>query len=220
MKDRTFTPALGHSGLTGLYDRAISALTRETLWRNAVVDALRPADGETIVDIGAGTGSLALLIKKTAPGAHMVAVDPDPEVRKLGEAKARAAGAQIEYVTAMGGDGIALVPDGHADGVTCTLVLHQCPMPAKRAIIANAARLLRPGGRLILGDYGSQPNLLMRLGFLTVQLLDGFEATGQNLRGAIPSLLAECGFLPPQVRAQIRTPTGAITVWRAEKPGS
>ncbi|HRE60051.1 MAG TPA: class I SAM-dependent methyltransferase [Micropepsaceae bacterium] len=216
MPQETFTPALAYPWLTGLYDRAIAMLTREKTWRARIMDALAPRDGETIVDLGAGTGSLAMLIKAGAPGARVVAVDPDPAVRAIGEGKARAAGTDIVFVTAMGNLDIETVPPGSANAVTCSLVLHQCPMDMKRDIVANAARLLRPGGRLVIADYGAQPDVLMRAGFLIVQCLDGFGATEANRLGAIPRLVAEAGFDLSTDVAQVRTPTGAISVWRAQ----
>jgi ubiquinone/menaquinone biosynthesis C-methylase UbiE len=181
-----------------------------------VLQTLAARGGETIVDLGAGTGSLAILIKRNAPQARVVAIDPDPAVRQIGEAKARTAGVNIEFITAMGDEAIAAVPAGSVDAVTCSLVLHQCPLEMKRAIIANAARLLRPKGRLVLADYGAQPNLLMRLGFLLVQTLDGFEATEHNRRGVIPQLIDAAGFTANETVGLVATPTGAITVWRAQ----
>lgn len=220
MTSQPYTPALGYSGLTGLYDRAIATLTREKVWRSMVLQTLAPQGGETIVDLGAGTGSLAILIKRSAPQARVVAIDPDPAVRQIGEAKARTSGVNIEFITAMGHEAIAAVPAGSVDAVTCSLVLHQCPLEMKRAIIANAARLLRPKGRLVLADYGAQPNLLMRLGFLLVQTLDGFEATEHNRRGVIPQLIDAAGFTANETVGLVATPTGAITVWRAQPRAS
>jgi len=57
-----FTPALGPRGSIGLYDHVIALLTREKQWRAKLFAALAPENGETIVDIGAGTASMAILI--------------------------------------------------------------------------------------------------------------------------------------------------------------
>ena len=216
MTDQSYTPALGYFGLTGLYDRAIAVLTRESTWRPMVLEILAPRDGETIVDLGAGTGSLAILIKRAAPQARILAVDPDSAVREIGEAKARAASVDIEFITAMGNEQIPTTPAGSVDAVVCSLVLHQCPLEMKRAIIANAARMIKPRGRFILADYGTQPTWLTRLGFLLVQTLDGFEATEHNRRGVIPELIDAAGFTVNEVAGRVDTPSGAISVWRAQ----
>lgn len=217
MNKSTYIPALGRREWTGIYDWVIAAMTRERVWRSLVLTALHPRTGEVIVDLGAGTGSLGIMIKKHTPGVRLVAVDPDPEVRLIGERKARAAGVEIDYETAMGDAQLASVGAAGADAVTCSLVLHQCPLEAKQSILENAFRLLRPGGRLVLADYGEQPTALMRTAFLLVQMTDGFEPTEHNRRGAIPQLLLTCGFKRTKIIERVPTVTGLITIWRATK---
>lgn len=217
MNKSTYIPALGRREWTGIYDWVISAMTRERVWRSLVLTALHPRTGEVIVDLGAGTGSLGIMIKKHTPGVRLVAVDPDPEVRLIGERKARAAGVEIDYETAMGDAQLASVGAAGADAVTCSLVLHQCPLEAKQSILENAFRLLKPGGRLVLADYGEQPTPLMRTAFLLVQITDGFEPTEHNRRGAVPHLLQTCGFQRIKIVKRVPTATGLISIWRATK---
>src|SRR3546814_20393312 len=95
--DERFTPALGRAGLTGAYDLAIRLLTRERLWRTALLEQLAPRNGETILDVGCGTGSFALLMKDRAPGARIIVLDTDPAVLHRAEAKARKADVGIEW---------------------------------------------------------------------------------------------------------------------------
>lgn len=143
MNNSAYIPALGRRELTGMYDWVIAAMTRERVWRSPVLTALDARTGEVIVDLGAGTGSLGIMIKKHAPGARLVAVDPDPDVRPIGERKARAAGVEIDYETAMGHAHLASVEAAEADTVTCSLVRRQCPLEAKQSILENAFRLLK-----------------------------------------------------------------------------
>ena len=143
-----YTPALGPHGSIELYDRAIALLTREKTWRARLLVALAPRGGETIIDIGAGTASMACLIKTTQPGIRMIAIDPDPDIRTIAEAKAVRAGAAIEFVTAMGDEKIDhIVRPGSADKILISLVLHQCPVSVKTSILANAFRV-QPAGCL------------------------------------------------------------------------
>lgn len=213
---KPYTPALGSHELTADYDRVIGVMTRERRWRARMLNALAPEAGETIVDLGAGTGSFALLVKEACPETRFVAVDPDPEVRAIAEAKC--AGHAVEFVTAMGDAPLPAVPDGSADKVTCSLVLHQCPMAAKTGILANAFRLLRPGGRLLISDYGMQRSLLMHMLFKQVRALDGYENTRANKDGMIPMLMEKAGFSRVEELHVTPTPTGSISLYSGWKP--
>lgn len=73
-----FTPALGRAPST-LYDLAIRLFTREKCWRRIVLRTLAPQPGERILDVGCGTGTLAIAIKSIEPMAKITGIDPDPE---------------------------------------------------------------------------------------------------------------------------------------------
>lgn len=214
-----FTPALGHRRLTGLYDAAIALMTRERVWRSALLVQLAPRDGETIVDVGCGTGTLAALIKAAAPGAELIGVDPDPEVLQRARAKALARGAEAAFLEGFAGDVCDLVGRGRADKVVSSLVFHQAPIAGKREGLAAIHAALRPGGELHIADYGWQRTPAMRLLFRQVQALDGVENTRLNAAGGLPDLIAAAGFEGVEERAVIATATGSISLYRAVKPG-
>lgn len=220
MNDNTsFVPALGRAELTEDYDRVIAAMTRERRWRTALLDLIAPEAGETIVDIGAGTGSQAIVIKQRQPGARVIGLDPDPQILALARAKAQAAGVEIEWVQGMGDQAAELLGAGMADAVISSLVLHQCDLPVKLTILRAMQRLARPGGRLAIADFGLQRTLLMKLLFRQVQAVDGWERTGHNARGVLPGLIAEAGFAEVREVRVIPTPTGSISLYAAVKPG-
>ena len=134
--DRTFTPALGRSGLSAHYDRAIAIMTRERRWRGKLLAALAPRVGETIVDLGAGTGSLAIMIKNAQPLSTVIGIDPDPAIIAVAQAKIAAAGHEIEMIRAYGD--ASVLADASADKVVSSLVLHQCSHEAKSGLLGNA----------------------------------------------------------------------------------
>jgi ubiquinone/menaquinone biosynthesis C-methylase UbiE len=75
------------------------------------------------------------------------------------------------------------VPESSADRVVMSLLLHHLAPAAKRQALAEALRVLRPGGRLHIADWGRPPAPLMRVAFfLTVQLVDGLEGTPPHRR--------------------------------------
>lgn len=212
-----FTPALGLKGLTGAYDRVIAVMTRERRWRARLLSCLAPRGADTIIDLGSGTGTLAILVKRAVPSVRYVAVDPDPDVEAIARAKARAAGLDVEFVTALGGDAASHLGVGVADKVVSSLVLHQCSHEAKLALLRDAGELLKPNGQLVVADYGRQRGWLMPLLFNLVRRLDGYENTRANKDGEIPVLIGQAGFNEVRELEWIQTLTGSISLYTARK---
>ena len=201
-----FTPALGPRGSIKLYDHLIALLTREKTWRSELLVALTLQEALTIVDIGAGTASMAIAIKST-------------HIRIIAEAKAKKAGTEVEFITAMGDTKLddTILP-GTVDRVLISLVLHQCPLTMKMSILANAFRFLKPGGRLLIADYGRQRSMFMKVAFNLVRLTDGYEDTRANKNGRLPEFMSRAGFMNVEERSVTPTPTGSISIYTAMKP--
>ncbi|MFE9105495.1 class I SAM-dependent methyltransferase [Actinomadura geliboluensis] len=214
MTEQTFTPALGRFALPRLYDSVI-ALTRERLWRSMVAMHAALRDGDVVVDVGCGTGSLALLLHRIEPGARVIGVDPDPEV--LAIARGKPGADAVEWRAGMGDALTDIVDAGSADTVVSSLVLHQCPVPVKQAILVSMLETLRPGGRLVVADYGAQRTLPMRLAFRMVQFTDGREDTQFNADGALPGLMSEVGFRQVREAGTVSTVTGSISLYTARR---
>jgi ubiquinone/menaquinone biosynthesis C-methylase UbiE len=217
MSAGTHTPPLGFAALTPFYDRAIAGLTRETLWRARLVGHLDPKPGETILDVGSGTGSLAVAVTAAETRCRFQGIDPDAAAVGIARRKAGVAGSSATFeVGRLGGRPADCEP---VDTLVCSLVLHQVPLAEKRRLLAAMRDWLRPGGQLFVADYGLQPTPAMRLLFrLTVQLLDGKADTQPNADGALPGLIAEAGFRKLVTLDAIDTATGRIEIIRAEKP--
>jgi len=216
---KDFVPALGRAGNIDRYDRVIALMTRERRWRGALIELIDPQPGERIVDIGCGTGTLAIALGQKMPDAVVTGVDPDPAVLAIARAKAAAAAAPVSWVHAMG-DALDDIPHlAGCDRITSSLVLHQCPVAVKSSILRQKWRLLRPGGQMFIADYGEQRSVLMRLLFRQVQMIDGFDLTEPNAKGCLPGLIEAAGFEAVAERAVIATPTGSISLYSAVKPG-
>ena len=72
-------------------------------------------------------------------------------------------------------------------------------------------------GELHVADYGLQRTALMRKLFRIVQKGDGYENTEPNARGVLPGLMQDAGFRDVEETAVIPTPTGSISLYRAER---
>lgn len=108
-----------------------------------------PATGERVVDLGCGSGQLALRIAPSV--GHVVAVDVSRAMIDLLEENALAAG-----VTNVEGRAVPIehldLAEGSVDLVVSNYALHHLRDPDKAAAVRQAAGWLRPGGRLVVGD--------------------------------------------------------------------
>lgn len=212
-----FTPALGRPELTDSYDRAIRLWTRESVWRAALLNQVAPVDDQTILDIGCGTGTFAIMLKQAAPNARIIGLDPDPQILAIAAAKADRCGVVIEWRQGFSRDAAALA--GSIDKAVSSLVFHQVSLAEKRAGLAAMLAAVRPGGEAHVADYARQKSLLMRVLFrLTVQRIDGLTDTQPNADGALEAILKELSGTPVQARRVVRTMTGAISLFTIKRP--
>ena len=214
MSDIAYTPPLG-TGDTADYDRAIRRWTRELRWRRAMIEALAARAGETILDVGCGTGSFAVMLKRAEPDVDVVGIDPDEEALAIARAKANTAGLAIRWKRGFARD----AADHSADAVVSSLMFHQVTMAEKKAGLAAMHAALRPGGRLVIADYGRQRGLMRLLFRVTIQRLDGVADTQPNADGMLPGLVRAAGFGNVREAARIHTITGTIGLILAERPG-
>lgn len=211
--ETTFTPAAGRPEWTPFYDFAIAILTRERRWRSALLRETAPQAGDRILDVGCGTGTFAVMLKRHEPGAHVVGLDPDADV--LARARAKAAKEKAEVTFRQGFARDAGAEATSFTKVVSSLVFHQVPLEEKRAGLVAIGRALRPGGTLHIADYGLQRTPLMRAAFRQIQKLDGFDNTEPNARGVLPELMREVGFAAVEETEVISTVTGSISLYRA-----
>lgn len=119
----SFTPLLGAKALSPFYDAAIGLATREGRWRNRLVAQMNLRPDDRILDVGCGTGSLALMLKRRAPSATVFGLDPDPQTLEMARRKARRAGANINFLQGFAVDAL-IKPLRPLTKIVISLVLH------------------------------------------------------------------------------------------------
>ena len=203
-------PAAGHDAFLPGYD-LLTRLFGFNRVHERLIGQAELADGHRVLEIGCGTGNLAIRAKKTQPLIEMVGSDPDPLALKRAQRKAdRLSGIRFERGYAQ------RLPytDGEFDRVLSSMMLHHLDSAAKTVAAAEVFRVLRPGGRLHLVDMG---------GDMTVD--DGLSArlvlhrphAGGNLGDAIPQLLRAAGFDCTEVATHRNRGVGRLTYYRATR---
>lgn len=206
-----YVPAAGRRGLTALYDPALSLTMREGAWRPALVEQVQAGGARDVADVGCGTGTLAIALARA--GLRTTAVDGDADVLARARDKARAAGVEIDWRPGLA-DALPLA-DGSVDAVVCSLLLHHLVPATKAAALAEARRVLRPGGRLHVADWGAPADPLQRMAFLALQAIDGFPNTRDHAAGRLPDLVRAAGFATVARRRRLRTVWGTLEVLEA-----
>lgn len=212
-----YVPALGYHFLTPLYDTAIALMTRESTWRKALIKQIAPDQRDVVVDVGCGTGTLAVMLKRASPYTTVYGIDPDPGVLGRAEIKARDKGVLVHFMQGYGAEVAERAASLRVSKVVSSLVLHQVPLDGKREILGNMHAALKPGGEIHIADYGLQRSVLMRLLFRQIQNLDGYGATQSNADGIVPVLMEEIGFDGVRENRVIATPTGSISLYSGRK---
>jgi len=212
-----YVPAAGRAGLTRLYDPALALTMRERRWRPRLLDAVvagLPQAG-TVVDVGAGTGTFAIALARARPDVSVIAVDGDRQALELAQRKPGAE--RVEWREGLAGglttvDGVAA---GSADAIVMSLLLHHLTPEAKHAALADARRALGPRGWLHVADWGEPGDLLMKIAFTGLRLLDGFANTRAHAEGELPELIRAAGFGAVERHARLRTAWGRLELLRA-----
>jgi SAM-dependent methyltransferase len=209
-----YVPAAGIDALTGVYDVGVRLTMREGRWRRLIVDEIAAVEPRVVVDVGCGTGTLTIAAAEEMQEARVVGLDGDRKVLDL--ARRKGGSERVEWVEGLADE----LPfgDGEVDALMTSLVFHHLPLGIKRAALVEARRVLRPGGRLVVADWGRPQDPVMSVAFIVLQCLDGFANTGDNRRGLVPELITEAGFEGLRVLRRLRTVGGTFEVMAADAP--
>jgi ubiquinone/menaquinone biosynthesis C-methylase UbiE len=211
-----YVPALRFDALTRLYDPVVALTSREAGFKRRLLDHARIKDGESVLDVACGTGTLAIEIKKARPKAKVSGIDGDGAILQRAKSKAKDAGVKVEFQSGLSNE---LPYDARAfDVVVSTLFFHHLTDEAKADTAEEIKRVLRLGGRVLIADWGRAQDPLMRMAFLNVQLLDGFRNTSSNVAGKLPEFLREAGLKRVSVLDRMRTPLGTIEIVSGIRP--
>jgi ubiquinone/menaquinone biosynthesis C-methylase UbiE len=189
---------------------------RERTFRSRLVAQVAAGEPTAVLEIGCGTGSLTVRLAQALPTASIMGLDPDPGA--LARARAKDPASRIDWRE--GGAAELPMAERSCDRVVASLVLHHLETVEKHAALAEAHRVLRPGGRLHIADWGAPQDVVMSAAFLALRALDGFERTRPHARGELPALIEQAGFCEVRRRDRLRTAWGTLELLSAERPGA
>ena len=214
-----FVPALRYKWATGLYDQVIERFTRGKSLRRLSVAAAVPQAGETILDLGCGTGDLTVALAESQPDANITGYDIDPAILAIARAKLESrnlsASVKLREISV---DEPALLPIhdiGRFDCVVSSLVFHHLTHDQKQKALKSVKALLRPGGRFVLIDWGPGTSWLMKAAFWQVRMFDGMAVTADNALGTLPALMDTAGFSKITASPMLNTIFGTVWLYHA-----
>ncbi|WP_279339496.1 class I SAM-dependent methyltransferase [Sphaerisporangium perillae] len=125
---------------------------KEQTFRSMTADIAHLQPSEEVLDIGCGTGTMAVAAKRrVGESGHVVGIDPSAQLLAGARRKAARQGLTIDFRLA----GVEELdfPDDSFDVAMGTFMIHHLPDDVIRRGLAELGRVLRPGGRLLLIDF-------------------------------------------------------------------
>ncbi len=155
---------------------------RELRQRTANLARIQP--GDAVLDVGCGTGTLALEVARRVGHTGRVA-GVDPGAEQIARARRSAARRHVPIEFQIGVIEQLPFPDQTFDVVLSTLMMHHLPKSLKRQGLAEIARVLKPGGRLVITDFTRKQERQGRAA--------RFHAGGSSMQ-ELAALITDAGF--------------------------
>lgn len=209
---RTYLPAAGRHWALPLYDPFVKLFGGDSA-RKLLIDQASLRPGLRILDIGCGTGTMVVMIKRLHPDVSVVALDPDPKALARGRQKAERHSLSIQFDRGFSDE--LPYPNSSFDRVFSSLMYHHLPSDEKQDTLREVGRVLRAGGSFHLLDFEGPDS--HEHGFLA-HLLRANPRLQDNAESRILNLLQQAGFTDPKKVGRRRMFFGAVAYYQASVP--
>lgn len=206
---RSYLPAAGYRWALPLYDPFIKIFGGDSA-RKTLIDHAGLCSGLRLLDLGCGTGTMVVLIKRMHPDISVVGLDPDPDA--LARAKYKADRQKLSIQFDRGFSDSLPYADRSFDRVFSSFMYHHLLSEEKPKTLAEIWRVLRPGGSFHLLDFEGPD--AHKHGILD-HLLHGSQRLRENSRARVLNLLQESGFANVQRMGGRRLLFGPVAYYRA-----
>jgi len=215
MTEQKFIPALRFHWLTNAYDKLINLTFPEKQIKNDVIAQANIRKDENVLDFGVGTATLSIMAFQNQPSANYYGVDIDEHILKIAANKVAAAKANI---TLQQYNGVTLPYSfNQFDTIISSLVFHHLPTETKRIVLAELNRVLKPGGSLVIADFGKAQTTYAKIITPLFRRFDGMENTRINEEGLLPAFIEHAGFRPVKVIRNYNTAFGTMQLLSTSK---
>jgi ubiquinone/menaquinone biosynthesis C-methylase UbiE len=205
-----YIPALSFKWLTPLYDPLLKWVMREETFKSELIQQANIQPRMKVLDLGCGTGTLTLMLKRANPEAEVTGMDGDSQVLDIARDKSRRTDIQWDEGRASS----LPYPDSIFDRVVTSLVIHHLITDDKRRAFKEIYRVPKPHGQLHVLDFGTPHTSVTR--FMT-KYMRSLEEVADNFDGRIPLFVTEAGFSGVKEAQHFITIFGPLSLWRAAK---
>ena len=199
--------------LTPLYDRIVPLLLPEAALKRRLIEQAYIHPGARVLDLGTGTATLAIMIKRAHQDAEVAGLDADPHALEIAAAKAAAAGVRLRLDRGFATD--LPYEDGSFDRVFSSLMLHHLAGRRQAAGLCRGAPCAAAGRRIAHPRFRQAPQHSGILD-LTRHAARGAGA-GEHPR-RLPELLREAGFVDGEETGRSMSIVGTLSLYRAVRP--
>jgi ubiquinone/menaquinone biosynthesis C-methylase UbiE len=205
---KTYIPAAGSDWLLPLYD-PITRLVGLDKARRVLLEQAAVRPQSRVLEIGCGTGSFSILIKRLHPDVEVVGLDPDP--RALARARRKSEGTTVSIQFDQGFSDSLPYDDGTFDYVFSSMMFHHLNIDQKKNTLGEVRRVLKPGALFAMLDFKKPDSTFGKLlgGLLHSTILK------DNAESQILALMSEAGLSSAGTLDQRQLLLGSVVYYQA-----
>lgn len=191
----------------------ICLLNKQAEYDHTILKTLAPHPGDRILDIGCGTGVLCQMIAhrlRPESGGVVTGIDAAGKMIEVARKKRGSSHCLFEPMAAEN----LTFDDECFDGIVSSLFYHHVPHDLKERSLAEAYRVLKPGGKLIIADMDTPTTFMGALVSHVSRWFFMQPQIAENIQGILPVLMEDAGFDSPRIVARY---FGYISVFETTK---